>query len=132
MTSGGVARFGTICGQESFLNLFHHDRSSLLSGKLHALLTRRCTKGRDLYDLGWYLAGPTWPAPNLVQSNKALRQSRWDAPVVTAANRRELIRDKLNTIEWREALRDVSPFLERERDMALVSRDVLLPLLADP
>lgn len=114
------------------LNLLHHDRSSLLAGKLHALLTRRYTKGRDLYDLGWYLADPTWPAPNLVQLNNALRQSGWDAPVVTPATWRGLIRDKLNTIDWREALQDVSPFLERERDAALVSRDVLLPLLADP
>ena len=114
------------------LNLLHHDRSSLLAGKLHALLTRRYTKGRDLYDLGWYLADPTWPAPNLVQLNNALRQSGWDAPIVTPATWRGLIRDKLNTIDWREALRDVSPFLEREQDKDLVSRDVLLPLLADP
>lgn len=114
------------------LNLLHYDRSSLLAGKLHALLARKYTKGRDLYDLGWYLADPTWPDPNLVQLNNALRQSGWDAPVVTPANWRGLIREKLNTIDWRQALRDVSPFLEREQDTALVSRDVLLPLLADP
>ena len=64
--------------------------------------------------------------------NNALRQSGRDAPVVTPANWRELIRDKLNTIDWEQALRDVSPFLERRQDMALISRDVLLRLLADP
>ena len=113
------------------LNLLHYGRPSLLAGKLYALLTRKYTKGRDLYDLGWYLADRTWPAPNLLQLNNALRQSGWSKPVVTPANWRGLIRDKLNTIDWPEARRDVSPFLEREQDTALVSRDVLLPLLAD-
>ena len=64
--------------------------------------------------------------------NNALRQSGWDAPIVTPENWRGLIRDKLNTIDWEQALRDVSPFLERRQDMALISRDVLLRLLADP
>ena len=84
-----------------------------------------------MYDLAWYLADPTWPAPNLGQLNNALRQSGWDAPVVTPANWRELIRDKLNAIDWEQAVRDVSPFLERRRDTDLISRDVLLRLLAD-
>jgi len=30
------------------LNLLHHDRGSLLAGKLHALLARNCVKGRDV------------------------------------------------------------------------------------
>ncbi|MEA4906917.1 MAG: nucleotidyl transferase AbiEii/AbiGii toxin family protein [Anaerolineaceae bacterium] len=33
------------------LHLQHHDRTSLLAGKLHAILQREYTKGRDLYDL---------------------------------------------------------------------------------
>lgn len=37
------------------LNLQHYDAASLLAGKLHAVLSRKYTKGRDLYDLAWYL-----------------------------------------------------------------------------
>ena len=59
------------------LNLLHYDRSSLLAGKLHAVLTRKYTKGRDLYDLAWYLSDPDWPAPNLDQLNHALEQTGW-------------------------------------------------------
>jgi hypothetical protein len=33
------------------LNLQHHDRPSLLAGKLHAILQRSWPKGRDLFDL---------------------------------------------------------------------------------
>ncbi|MDE2794197.1 MAG: nucleotidyl transferase AbiEii/AbiGii toxin family protein [Gemmatimonadota bacterium] len=38
------------------LRLHHHDRASLLAGKLHAMLRRPWTKGRDVFDLGWYLS----------------------------------------------------------------------------
>ena len=59
------------------LNLQHHDRASLLSGKLHAVLQRPYPKGRDFYDLLWYLADSDWPAPNLELLNNALRQTKW-------------------------------------------------------
>ena len=44
-------------------------------------------------------------------------------------DRASLLAGKLETIDWDAALRDVSTFLEREQDAALVSRSVLLPLL---
>ncbi len=59
------------------LRLFHHDRASLLAGKLHDVLQRGYTKGRDLYDLIWYLSDPDWPMPNLSLLNAALHQSDW-------------------------------------------------------
>jgi len=46
-----VRRHVTLCLQ-------HHDRAPLLAGKLHALFRRRYVKGRDLYDLMWYLSDP--------------------------------------------------------------------------
>jgi hypothetical protein len=59
------------------LRLQHHDQASLLSDKLHAILQRPCIKGRDLYDLLWYLSMPDWPSPNFVMLNSALAQSGW-------------------------------------------------------
>ena len=52
-----VRRFAT-------LRLTHHDKPSLLAGKAAALLLRDWIKGRDVYDLVWYLSDPTWPEPN--------------------------------------------------------------------
>lgn len=40
------------------LQLHHHNRPSLFAGKIHAILQRSFTKGRDLYDLLWYLSDP--------------------------------------------------------------------------
>ena len=76
------------------LNLLHYDRPSLLAGKLHAILSRKYTKGRDLYDLAWYLSDADWPAPNLIQLNNALRQTNWRGPAATPENWRRLVAKK--------------------------------------
>jgi hypothetical protein len=111
------------------LNLLHHDRASLLAGKLHAVMTRQYTKGRDLYDLVWYLSDPGWPPPNLVQLDNALRQTGWDGPEVTADNWRSFVLRALERIDWKKARQDVAPFLERRRDVDLVSETTLVALL---
>ena len=111
------------------LNLLHYDRASLFAGKLHAVLARGYTKGRDLYDLAWYLSDPEWPAPNLTLLNNALRQTGWAGPAATPDTWRELIADRLSSVDWQAARQDVSPFLEREEEVRLVSSEVLLPLL---
>jgi len=59
------------------LNLLHYDKASLFAGKLHAVLMRKYTKGRDLFDPAWYLSDPDWPEPNLPLLNNALQQSGW-------------------------------------------------------
>ena len=111
------------------LNICHHDKSSLLAGKLHAILNRPWNKGRDLYDLAWYLADRTWPAPNLGLLNSALAQTAWKGAIMTAATWREEIRKRMNLLDWEGARADVRPFLERERDLDLVSKEVLSKLL---
>ncbi len=111
------------------LNLCHYDKASLLAGKLHAVLSRQWTKGRDLYDLAWYLADRDWPAPNFGQLNAALSQTAWQGPCMTRDNWRcELLR-RLETLDWERARADVRPFLERRRDVDLVSFPTLKKLL---
>ncbi len=111
------------------LNLCHYDKASLLAGKLHAVLNRKWTKGRDLYDLVWYLSDRSWPAPNLALLNAALTQTGWKGPAMTINNWRDELRQRLEILDWESARADVRPFLERERDIALVSRESLGNLL---
>ena len=54
----GAVTGTTLVRRHETLRLFHHDRASLLAGKLHAVLQRPYTKGRDIYDLVWYLSDP--------------------------------------------------------------------------
>ncbi len=111
------------------LNLCHHDKASLLAGKLHAVLSRSWTKGRDLYDLAWYLADRSWPTPNLELLNAALVQTGWKGPIMTESNWRVTLSQRLNSLDWKQAQADVRPFLERERDIALVQLETLNGLL---
>lgn len=111
------------------LNLHHHDRASLLAGKLHALLQRSHLKGRDLYDLLWYLSDRTWPAPNLTLLNNALAQTGWTNPILTENNWRAVVREKLESISWNHALEDVRPFLALQRDADLLTKENLIQLL---
>ena len=111
------------------LNLQHHDRASLLSGKLHAILQRPYLKGRDLYDLIWYLSDKDWPSPNLVLLNNALNQTEWAGPMPTVKNWREVVRSKVESISFEQALDDVRPFLGAGEDIDLLTKDNLLGLL---
>ncbi len=112
------------------LNLLHYDRASLLAGKLHAVLTRSYVKGRDLYDLAWYLSAPDWPTPNVRLLSNTLQQTGWEGPVVTDRNWTELVATRLASVNWKLAQQDVAPFLERRQDLDLVASTVLQSLLA--
>jgi predicted nucleotidyltransferase component of viral defense system len=112
------------------LHLCHHDKASLLAGKLHAVLSRSWAKGRDLYDLVWYLADRTWPAPNLDLLNAALAQTGRQGSAITAENWREQLRRRIEALDWEKARADVRPFLERESDLGLVKKEVLERLLS--
>ncbi len=119
----------TIVRRHVLLNLCHYDKASLLAGKLHAVLSRPWAKGRDLYDLAWYLAERSWPGPNLVLLNAALAQTGWAGPAMTGENWRRQVWQRVETLDWDSARDDVRPFLERERDLALVSKEAIDQLL---
>ena len=119
----------TLIRRHVLLNLHHHDRSSLLSGKLHAILQRPYLKGRDLYDLTWYLSDKSWPPPNLVLLTNALAQTSWNGPAVTVDNWRQVVYARLESISWEQALEDVRPFLAATEELDLLTRDNILQLL---
>jgi predicted nucleotidyltransferase component of viral defense system len=111
------------------LRLQHHDRASLLAGKLHALLQRSYPKGRDLYDLMWYLSDRNWPEPNLVLLHNALVQTGWQGPIPSQESWRPMISARLKVLDWPSALADVRPFLERPGEIDLLTEENLSRLL---
>lgn len=119
----------TVIRRQVILQLQHHDQASLLAGKIHAFLQRDYVKGRDIYDLLWYLSQPDWPDPNLKLLNNALYQSGWNEDSVTKENWREILRRKLKTLPWKQVTADVAPFLETQVELSLLTRENLLNLL---
>lgn len=132
--AGAVARTRLVRRHVS-LRLWHHDRASLLAGKVHAVLRRPFAKGRDVYDLAWYLSNPEWPEPNLELLSAALRQgTKSGRALLLPGAWREATARRLATLSWDDLSADVRPFLEgpdRLPDRAEVM-DLLGPLQPRP
>jgi hypothetical protein len=97
---------------------------------LHALLTRRTTKGRDLYDLIWCLSDPDWPEPNLVLLNKAMRKTRnAEAVRLNSSSWRAAVRARLARVNWARAAADVRPFLQSPDEALAMVPEALEQLL---
>ncbi len=108
--------------------LQHYDLPSLLAGKLHAVLTRSYAKGRDWYDLVWYLSQRPPLAPNVPLLQHALDQTQ-GVGSFDARSWRKLVCVRLESLEMKAIADDVRPFLERPQDAALLTRDNLVGLL---
>jgi len=111
------------------LQLHHHDRASLLAGKLHAVLQRPYLKGRDIYDLIWYLSDPAWPPPNTELLNNALHQTGWEGRLLNQRNWHRAVREKVQDVAWDRVEDDVRPFLGPGTDPSILTKDNLLRLL---
>lgn len=119
----------TVVRRYVLLNLQHHNRASLLAGKLHAILQRPYTKGRDLYDLFWYLSSSDWPEPNLELLNNVLIQTGWQAGAITPTNWREVVWHSLQEKDWAKATAEVRPFLMDSDSVSLLTKQNLAELL---
>ncbi len=128
----GAAITTKVVRRHYLLHLQHHDRASLLAGKLHALLMRKYTKGRDVYDLLWYLSDPDWPAPNLDLLNHALGQTGWEGDPLTPSTWKPAVAARLSRADWNHVRADVAPFLERQQDETLLSPETFAALLGSP
>jgi hypothetical protein len=119
----------TVVRRHVILQLQHHDRASLLAGKVHASLQRPYLKGRDLYDLLWYLSDPDWPEPNLALLNNALAQTGWSGAPLTERTWRAAVGARLQAVDWTQAAADVRPFLEPGADAALLTMENMARVL---
>ncbi len=119
----------TVVRRHVLLRIQHHDRASLLAGKLHAILQRPYPKGRDFYDLIWYLSDRAWPPPNLVLLNHALAQTGWTSAPLSNTSWVPAIRARLRSVRWEALAADVGPLLESAEDRALLTRETITSLL---
>ena len=73
---GGATGAKTLVNVHIPVLIQHHDLPSLLAGKAAAILTREYIKGRDYFDLFWFLS--KWPElePNPLMFRNALAQER--------------------------------------------------------
>ncbi|HGG61137.1 MAG TPA: nucleotidyl transferase AbiEii/AbiGii toxin family protein [Gammaproteobacteria bacterium] len=91
----------------------HQDLASNFALKIHALLCRPWLKGRDWYDFSWYLAQGV--SPNIELLGNALAQhGPWRGQKIAVDHvwLVDALRNKVASIDWREAALDVERFLK--------------------
>ena len=105
------------------LRLFCHDRATLLAGKVHAILQRPYAKGRDWYDLIWYLSAADWSEPNIDMLNAALLQTDPSTPFLTEHTWRQSVLQRMHELDWNAVTNDVIPFLVDQREIDLLNKN---------
>ncbi|MFZ0544017.1 MAG: nucleotidyl transferase AbiEii/AbiGii toxin family protein [Candidatus Promineifilaceae bacterium] len=107
----------------------HHDPATLLAGKVCAILQRNYTKGRDIYDLWWYLTQPEWPEPNLEYLEQCLQQGGWKNDSLSTADWQMVVREKLLPLNWPLVMEDVGSFIIDLDEQTGFNKEKLLALL---
>lgn len=111
------------------LYILHYDLPSLFAGKLHALLCREYTKGRDWYDLLWYLTNFKGLEPNFIMLNNAIRQTSKKFLEITNQNWKIKLGEVIDTFNVEKIKDDVYRFLENYSEIELLTKDNLYKLL---
>ncbi|MDP2912920.1 MAG: nucleotidyl transferase AbiEii/AbiGii toxin family protein [Candidatus Omnitrophota bacterium] len=113
------------------ISFLSYDIPSLFAGKLHALLSRQYTKGRDFFDIGWYLSRWRDVNPNIGMLGNCLRQTGWKGLCPSLTDWRTYIYKVVEKTDWNNVVKDVGNFLENPRDMEVFSKENILNLLKD-
>lgn len=112
-------------------SLTAHDLPTFFAGKLHAVLQRAYTKGRDYYDLVFLLSRWRALTPNLPYLHNALKQTNYQGEQVTDRNWCAIILKGISGTNWDTVIKDAEPFLESGADLQLLNRDNLNSLLGE-
>jgi predicted nucleotidyltransferase component of viral defense system len=124
----GAASETGIVNRHALLSLRYYDVSSLMAGKVHALMSRPYPKGRDWYDLVWYRAKRPPIEPNLKQLQNALDQTQ-GLRAFHAEDWKSHVIAKLKTLDCNTLIEDVRIFLERPEDSSLLTEDAIMSVL---
>jgi len=85
----------------------------LFAGKMHALLFRKWqnnVKGRDWYDMEWYIKkGIPLNLSHFLQ--RAIGSGNWKKNTITEAEFRDLLSDKIDTVNMNRVKEDISRFI---------------------
>ncbi|MBP7795185.1 MAG: nucleotidyl transferase AbiEii/AbiGii toxin family protein [Elusimicrobiales bacterium] len=102
----------------------HYDISSMFAGKIHSCIARRYTKGRDIYDLLWYLTKRIKPNYNML--NNAIKQTSGKNPHLNDNNIADFLIEKLSNVDMIMAIKDVERFLEDKTELNLFKKEILI------
>jgi hypothetical protein len=113
---------------EAFVfTILRFDLPSLYATKLHVCFFRRYIKGRDIYDLIWYLGKDL--LPNFTLLNNAIEQTEGKNPALDRNNFKEFLISKIEKIDFAKAKRDVERFLVDKDELRLFNKELLINVI---
>jgi predicted nucleotidyltransferase component of viral defense system len=124
----GAVTETTLVNKTYLLSILRFDLPSMYATKLHACFFRTYTKGRDFYDLVWYLGKHIEPNYRLL--NNAIRQTHGRELRLTADNFHQFLTERLQQVDFRAVRKDVERFLEDKTELELLDRTVLRELIS--
>lgn len=105
------------------VNILHYDKPSLCAGKLHAALYRQYAKGRDFYDLMWFMGGET--TPNFVQLENAIYQTTGKKESLNMRLIGNMLLKKFGEVDFQKIREELMRFLEDKNEVRYVTRENL-------
>lgn len=118
----------TLLNRTFLFSVRHFDLPSLFASKLHACLFRGYVKGRDFYDLAWYLGRKV--SPNLGLLNEAIRQTEGKDPGLDPGSAKAFLLDRLSVVDFSVAVKDVRRFIIDDAELRLIDKALLASLVA--
>lgn len=103
------------------------DLSSLFATKLHAVFYRKYTKGRDYYDLIWYLGKQV--KPNFKLLNNAIKQTHPDEEKITEKTFKDKLIHHLDSINFRAIKSEVERLIIDQEELKFLNAESAKSLL---
>ncbi|MFH0731626.1 MAG: nucleotidyl transferase AbiEii/AbiGii toxin family protein [Candidatus Omnitrophota bacterium] len=119
----------TLINKTYVCNITHFALPSLYATKLHACFFRKYIKGRDFYDLIWYLGKKI--KPNYKLLNNAIKQTHGESPELGENNIKDFLLKKLEKIDFCAVKKDVERFLEDENELKLLELSIISKSVRD-
>lgn len=92
--------------------ILKHTDDTMFAGKIFVALHRKYTKGRDFYDLIWYLNNKI--PVNLSYLEKRSKQAGLKTKFNSSADVIEALKKRVDTIDINDIMKDLRPFLEED------------------
>jgi len=109
--------------------VWHFDLPSLFATKIHACLFRKFRKGRDYYDLVWYLSKKV--SPNFGLLANAIKQTEHEDIQISHENFKNFLKKNMEELDYQHLRNDVAPFLINKSEVNLIDRDIIFKLVDD-
>jgi predicted nucleotidyltransferase component of viral defense system len=117
----------SIISKNYIFRVRHYSLSSLMAKKICAIITRDFEKGRDFYDLLWYISRNVEPDFNLL--NNAIMQISEELPKLDKENWKSKLLDLLNEVNFEKIRDDVINFLEIQDETDMLNIETFKEIL---